>query len=54
MIKQRNREEKKGKKALNKEQKAYVKPQLKEYGHIEKLTQSGGSKNMEAVFRRLP
>lgn len=45
---------KKGEKILNKGQKPYVKPQLKEYGHIEKLTQTGGSRTLEGFVRKRP
>jgi len=47
MIKQRAYNEK-GEKAPQQERKPYAKPHLKEYGHIEKLTQGGGATKPDA------
>ena len=54
MIKEIGTGEKKRKKVPQKEQKPYVKPHLTEYGHVEKLTQTGGSTNLEGFQRKLP
>jgi hypothetical protein len=54
MIKQIVREEKKRKKVPHKEQKSYVKPQLTEYGHVERLTQGGSRTSLEGVGAKRP
>jgi hypothetical protein len=54
MIKQTGQEEKGKKKVLHREKKPYMKPQLTEYGHVEKLTQSAGTGNAEGHGLKRP
>ena len=54
MTKQRNLKVDKGEKVNQRlGKKSYLKPQLIEYGHLEKLTQGGSGDRVEAGGRRL-
>lgn len=49
MIEQKDHKDREKNKTQQKlERKPYVKPQLKEYGHIETLTQTGGSSSKDS------
>jgi hypothetical protein len=51
MTDQGNSKEKKRDKSSEKERKPYLKPLLKEYGHVEEITQTGGNTIIEGFTK---
>ena len=51
MTDQENSKEKKRDVSSEKERKPYLKPLLKEYGHVEEITKTGGHTNIEGFTR---